>query len=166
MTTGANGGRSLRRVALLLLLLPAAVAASPTPAGDPIVIVLSWDGVRHDYLDRADFPALKRIEREGLRADRLIPVFPSSTFPNHVSMVTGTYADRHGIVGNRFLDPAYDWFGERKADDESDDQTDERTKKGATQFIQVFAERHGRFSEQIIVFLFRHGTLSAGQRVR
>ena len=41
---------------------------------------------------------------EGLRAERFVPVFPANTFPAHVSLATGTYVDRHGIVGNVFRD--------------------------------------------------------------
>lgn len=70
----------------------------------PVVILLSFDGVRHDYLDRGSLPAFERITREGARAEALVPVFPSTTFPNHAALATGTYADRHGLVGNRFLD--------------------------------------------------------------
>ena len=70
----------------------------------PVVIVLSWDGTRHDYPERVETPALARMQREGARAERLTPVFPSSTFPNHVSLATGTYADRHGIIENTFRD--------------------------------------------------------------
>jgi predicted AlkP superfamily pyrophosphatase or phosphodiesterase len=69
------------------------------------VILLSFDGVRHDYLDRGSFPALERIAREGVRAKALTPVFPASTFSSHVALATGAHTDRHGIVGNRFLDP-------------------------------------------------------------
>lgn len=86
------------------LMLATLVAAEATEDEAPIVIVLSWDGVRHDYLDRAAFPALERMAQDGVRAERLTPVFPSSTFPGHVSMATGTYPDRHGIVDNVFLD--------------------------------------------------------------
>lgn len=68
------------------------------------MIVLSLDGTRHDYPERTDTPALDRIEREGARAGALIPVSPANTFPNHVSLATGTYPDRHGIVGNSFFD--------------------------------------------------------------
>jgi predicted AlkP superfamily pyrophosphatase or phosphodiesterase len=78
--------------------------AASSESAAPIVIVLSWDGMRHDYPDRGDFPALARMATEGVRAKRLTPVFPSSTFPGHVSMATGTYPDRHGIVDNVFLD--------------------------------------------------------------
>jgi len=94
--------RSLVRSALIAMLSTLVVSVSS--AERPVVIVLSWDGVRHDYLDRAEFPGLGRIETDGLRAERLIPIFPSSTFPNHVALATGTHADRHGIVGNVFRD--------------------------------------------------------------
>jgi arylsulfatase A-like enzyme len=69
------------------------------------VILLSWDGTRWDYPDRVKLPALERVAREGVRAERLLPVFPTSTFPNHVSLATGAHVDRHGIVGNVFFDP-------------------------------------------------------------
>jgi predicted AlkP superfamily pyrophosphatase or phosphodiesterase len=87
-------------IALCLIWVPLAGRAEPAP----IVIVLSWDGMRHDYPDRGEFPALERLATEGVRARRLTAVFPSSTFPGHVSMATGTYPDRHGIVDNVFID--------------------------------------------------------------
>jgi predicted AlkP superfamily pyrophosphatase or phosphodiesterase len=102
-----------RRVApalgVLLLLLLFAGPGVAVERGDiaeraPVVILLSLDGVRHDYLDRGGLPALERIARTGARAESLIPGFPSSTFPSHVTLATGTHADRHGIVGNRFRD--------------------------------------------------------------
>ncbi|MCZ6854141.1 MAG: ectonucleotide pyrophosphatase/phosphodiesterase, partial [Gammaproteobacteria bacterium] len=67
------------------------------------VILLSWDGLRHDFPDKGNFPGLLRMEQTGVRANRLIPVFPSNTFPGHVSIATGTYPDRHGIVDNHFF---------------------------------------------------------------
>src|SRR5262245_34256942 len=82
---------------------PSAAAHAPPP---PTVILISLDGVRHDYLDRGPLPALDRIAREGLRAARLIPVYPSNTFPGHVSLATGTTPDVHGIVDNQFWDRA------------------------------------------------------------
>lgn len=81
---------------------PAAPAAAPVSA--PAVILLSLDGVRFDYPDRDELPALARLAREGLRAEALDPVFPSSTFPSHVSIATCARADRHGIVANAFQD--------------------------------------------------------------
>jgi len=90
----------------LLLALPEAPRAEPSAPPAPTVIVLSLDGVRHDYLDRAPFPAFGRIAREGLRARRLVPVYPSSTFPGHVSLATGATPAVHGIVDNQFWDRA------------------------------------------------------------
>jgi arylsulfatase A-like enzyme len=87
---------------ILALFLPAAVAEARHEA--PVVVLLSWDGVRHDYPDRAALPGLARMAADGVRAGRLIPVYPSRTFPTHVSIATGTYPDRHGIVDNRFVD--------------------------------------------------------------
>ena len=72
-------------------------------AAETTVIALSWDGVRHDYPERGDFPGLARLERDGVRA-RLVGVYPSNTFPSHVSMATGTYPDVHGIVDNLFFE--------------------------------------------------------------
>lgn len=94
------GGMSMRHwIAgfLAACLLAAGAAAEPT------VIVLSWDGVRHDYPERGDFPGLARLEREGVRTS-LLGVYPSNTFPSHVSMATGTYPDTHGIVDNIFFE--------------------------------------------------------------
>jgi predicted AlkP superfamily pyrophosphatase or phosphodiesterase len=85
----------------LLFLVAFATLAWAEP---PSVIVISWDGVRHDQPASTPLPGLERMAREGARAERLIPVFPSLTFPSHVSLATGTYPDRHGIVSNVFRD--------------------------------------------------------------
>jgi arylsulfatase A-like enzyme len=88
-----------------VLLLAWQLALAPTlAAAAPVVILISLDGVRHDYLDRDGLPAFARVAREGARAEALLPVFPASTFSNHVSLVTGARTERHGIVGNRFHD--------------------------------------------------------------
>lgn len=94
-------------MAALLLGLLFATGAN---AAEPIVVWLSFDGVRHDAVNPELYPGLARIQKEGSRAASLRPVFPSSTFANHVAMATGTHADRHGIVGNRFLDPRLGFF--------------------------------------------------------
>lgn len=98
-----TGCRGMMRLLVWLWLLPAA-AVGEVPLQEPIVVLLSWDGVRHDDPDRAELPGLARMARDGVRAGRLTPVFPSNTFPTHVSLATGTYPDRHGIVDNVFVD--------------------------------------------------------------
>lgn len=71
----------------------------------PYVILVSLDGFRADYLDRLDLPNFQRLIQNGVRAQGLIPVFPSVTTPNHYSIATGLYPERHGLVGNVFYDP-------------------------------------------------------------
>lgn len=103
---------SLRSSVAIVLVASVLFSAAPAlaEAEPPIVVWISLDGVRHDALAYEELPALGRIAREGARAESLLPVFPSSTFANHVAQATGTYADRHGIVGNRFLDPELGYF--------------------------------------------------------
>lgn len=73
----------------------------------PTLVLISIDGFRYDYLDRADIeaPTLRRLAAEGVRAERLVPVYPTKTFPNHYSLVTGLHPEDHGIVGNTMRDP-------------------------------------------------------------
>jgi len=82
---------------------PARPAASPLP---PTVILLSIDGWRWDYHTKAPLPAVQRLIAGGVRAEGLVPGFPSKTFPNHYAIVTGLYPGHHGIVGNTMVDPA------------------------------------------------------------
>ena len=94
----------MRFVFALLFGLGLSVLSVASLAASPTVIVLSWDGIRWDYPDRASFPGLKKMEVEGARG-KLTAIYPSKTFPTHVSMATGTYPDRHGIMDNSFWDP-------------------------------------------------------------
>ena len=73
----------------------------------PYVLLISFDGFRYDYTQMAHTPNFDRLETEGVKADALIPVFPSLTFPNHYSIATGTYAGTHNITGNSFYDKYY-----------------------------------------------------------
>jgi predicted AlkP superfamily pyrophosphatase or phosphodiesterase len=77
----------------------------PQHQNAPHVVLISLDGVRADYLDSDEAQNLRRIAWDGVRAAALVPVFPTMTFPNHISLVTGLHPDRHGIVGNSFYDP-------------------------------------------------------------
>ena len=69
---------------------------------DSYVILVSFDGFRYDYVDRLDTPHFDFLEDNGVKAKSLKPVFPSFTFPNHYSIATGCYTDKHGILGNEF----------------------------------------------------------------
>lgn len=86
---------------------PAPVAAAQ-PAAErraPVTILVSIDGFRPDYLDRGASPNLSRLAAGGVSA-AMRPSFPSKTFPNHWTLVTGLRPDRHGIVANNMEDPA------------------------------------------------------------
>ncbi|MEE9168300.1 MAG: ectonucleotide pyrophosphatase/phosphodiesterase, partial [bacterium] len=72
------------------------------------LILISLDGFRWDYMEKADTPNLDRLVANGVKAEGLIPVFPSTTFPNHYSVVTGLFAENHGIVANNMYDPKFD----------------------------------------------------------
>ncbi|QSR18624.1 ectonucleotide pyrophosphatase/phosphodiesterase [Novosphingobium sp. KA1] len=109
----------MKRFALSLALLAASaapLAATPaqsspptTTAPDetraPVTILVSIDGFRADYLDRGITPHLDALAASGISA-AMRPSFPSKTFPNHWTLVTGKVPDHHGIVANRFEDPA------------------------------------------------------------
>lgn len=72
---------------------------------DQAVVLVSLDGFHPDYLARFPAPNLRRLAEGGVRARWLAPVFPTLTFPNHYSIVTGLLPTHHGIVGNHFVDP-------------------------------------------------------------
>jgi len=99
---------------LVLLVLGCAPQSSQTGRGSrnpkdasPTIILISLDGFRADYFDKAPTPHLNRLAREGVKAKWLTPIFPSMTFPNHYSIVTGLYAEHHGIVNNSMYDPEF-----------------------------------------------------------
>lgn len=74
------------------------------PAEHPLIVV-SLDGFHPDYLDRGLTPTLQQLADDGVRARWMIPAFPSKTFPNHYTLVTGLTPDHHGIVENSMNDP-------------------------------------------------------------
>jgi alkaline phosphatase D len=82
------------------------------------VVLVSLDGFRWDYNKLYKTPNLNRLASDGVKADRLIPSFPTKTFPNHYTIATGLYPDHHGIVDNSFPAPDLGLFfrmGDRSA---------------------------------------------------
>lgn len=96
----------LRRFITVWALLAATLVA------DPLVILVSIDGCRWDYPELHEAPTLQRIATEGFRVERLIPSYPTKTFPNHYTLVTGLHPESHGIIQNKFWDDNFEaWFG-------------------------------------------------------
>ncbi|ERF70989.1 hypothetical protein EPUS_03268 [Endocarpon pusillum Z07020] len=71
----------------------------------PTTILVSLDGFRADFLNRGLTPALNSFIASGVSPRYMLPSFPSVTFPNHFTLVTGLYPESHGVVGNSFWDP-------------------------------------------------------------
>ena len=78
----------------------------------PPLLLISLDAFRWDYcaLHPNETPNLRRLAREGISAKQLIPIYPSNTFPNHYTIVTGLYPSHHGIINNEFFDPTLGEF--------------------------------------------------------
>src|SRR4029078_9273558 len=93
-----------RRAAIALVFAFAAVlscaASQVLPPERAILILISIDAFRLDYLDGFKPPTLTRLANEGVRAEGLIPQFPSKTFPNHYTIVTGLTLAPHRIISH------------------------------------------------------------------
>ena len=101
------------RLSRILLVFAALVcvlcaAAGAQPHADRCVILVTIDGLANFYLDdpAADMPMLHKLAREGARAQGMVSVFPTVTWPNHVALVTGAATAKTGVVGNSYLDRA------------------------------------------------------------
>jgi predicted AlkP superfamily pyrophosphatase or phosphodiesterase len=92
---------------IALVLVLAAALATAQRAASPILVLISFDGFRWDYIDRGESPNLKALAAQGVRAQALIPSFPTVTFPNHYTIVTGLYPEHHGIVANTMDDSSW-----------------------------------------------------------
>ncbi|MGH8086846.1 MAG: ectonucleotide pyrophosphatase/phosphodiesterase, partial [Stenotrophomonas sp.] len=79
---------------------PAAGVAPTAAVSAPKLLLVSIDGLRADALDRGITPNLSRIAHEGVRARWMTPSYPSLTFPNHYTIVTGLRPNHHGIIHN------------------------------------------------------------------
>lgn len=147
---GLNRSMSLKVFAFLLcgtLALAGCTTASREPVADrrpaadtAPTILISIDGFRPDYLARGITPRLNALAAAGARAEYMRPSFPSITFPNHYTLVTGERPDHHGVVGNTMEDahiPGVRFsLGNRAA-------TTDRRWWDEAEPIWVTAEKHG-----------------------
>ncbi len=112
--------------------------AAPTPAGAPAVVLISLDAFRWDYLSRPNAVNLRRLAAAGVHAERMVPSFPSLTFPNHYTIATGLYPEHHGIVANNILDATLGKFGM------SDSNAVRNVRWWGGEPIWITAEKQGR----------------------
>jgi predicted AlkP superfamily pyrophosphatase or phosphodiesterase len=99
-----------RFLALLIagLLVVLTGCKQPAPSAAPrerILILVSLDAFRWDYLQKYKAPNLSKLAAEGVHAKKLIPMFPTMTFPNHHTIVTGWRPAHHGVIHNNIYDP-------------------------------------------------------------
>jgi predicted AlkP superfamily pyrophosphatase or phosphodiesterase len=106
----------MKRIICFLLLLPS-LTVSAQQESKPYVILVSFDGFRYDYVKKFNPPNFNKFISKGSQAEALIPSFPSKTFPNHYSLVTGLNPGNHGLVDNSFYDRiSNEFYGMRKKD--------------------------------------------------
>ena len=80
---------------------------SPSAQKQHYVVLVSLDGFRWDYAEREKATHLLALGKQGVWAPQgMLPSFPSLTFPNHFTLVTGLYPEHHGLVANNFYDEA------------------------------------------------------------
>ena len=113
----------MRLAAALVVALSVLVAAAAAQAPSPIVLMISVDGLRPDYVTAADthglkIPALRRFVTEGAFAEGVEGVIPTVTYPSHTTLITGVWPAKHGILSNTVFDPlrtgqsAWYWYAE------------------------------------------------------
>lgn len=93
-----------KRTVVLLLIAILLVGGCQHAGRNDVVVWISMDGFRGDYVDRAATPTFHRLMREGWYSRQLTPITPSITFPSHVSEATGVTVAQHGIPDNAFYD--------------------------------------------------------------
>lgn len=86
---------------------PMNLVSNGTALFAPTTILISLDGFRADFLYRGLTPALNSMVKEGFSPFYMHPSFPSVTFPNHYTLVTGLYPESHGVVSNNFWDDEF-----------------------------------------------------------
>jgi alkaline phosphatase D len=73
-------------------------------AQESYVLLVSFDGFRYDHAEHYKLPHFLQLAKEGATAPFMRPSYPSKTFPNHYTLVTGLYPGNHGLVDNAFYD--------------------------------------------------------------
>lgn len=96
---------------------PTDSAASPAADSSAPLLLVSIDGLRHDYFELYDAPTLEALAAEGTFVEQVEHSFPTKTFPNHYTVATGLHPANHGIISNTMYDEELGRFslGNREA---------------------------------------------------
>jgi len=97
---------NMKRTLFTFLALVGAFSLSAQTEEQPILILVSIDGGRWDYVEKFQPPVLSDFAEQGVSAERMLSCYPSKTFPNHYSIATGLRPESHGIVSNTMYDPS------------------------------------------------------------
>lgn len=87
----------------------------------PYVVMVSFDGFRHDYVQKYSPKHIKKFIKKGTAATSMLSSYPTKTFPNHYTLVTGLYPAHHGLVDNSFYDAGRDAFYTMRQRDKVED---------------------------------------------
>ena len=95
---------------LVALVTWGAAGVAPQDRKAPLLVVISIDGLRPDYITEADahgakVPNLRRFLKEGAYAAGVEGVVPTVTYPSHTTLMTGVWPVKHGIFANTTFDP-------------------------------------------------------------
>jgi len=110
MKRNLRGRISITLAAVIVWISLGPSAAGAQQNGEPLLVVVSVDGMRPDYVTEADargakVPNLRRFLKEGAFADGVQGVVPTVTYPSHSTLVTGVWPAKHGIYANSVFDP-------------------------------------------------------------
>jgi len=112
MRPGVSSRRSII-VSFLVLLLPSCSGPAPEPASEAPVrkfLLIGLDGIRTDVLVMADTPNIDALIADGVFSDTAVTRSPTVSGPGWSSMLTGVWADKHGVLGNDFTENNYDEY--------------------------------------------------------
>lgn len=97
---------ALTTLMLFGLIQPSSSSSSPNK-----LLLILVDGFRWDYFDKLsedELPGFTRLRQNGVSAEAFMPVFPSLSFANYYSIMTGLYPESHGMIDNYMYDIKHD----------------------------------------------------------
>lgn len=98
----------MKQLILFVTLITFAIINSinclPVTEEKPALLIISYDGFRNEYFERSVTPTMNKLRADGTSTEYMTNVFATKTFPNHHSIVTGVYAENHGVMANSFFD--------------------------------------------------------------